>query len=606
MENSMDIKQTQKQTRTEETHAAAQTATVQAVGVNAAMQQAEQPDAVQEMRQQEITEVLPMRQALPTLPQVLQRVAAPMPEQPVPPGDMTFKQRRKLKKLDKEAKKHSEYADHVSLAITEQLKGVTAERDVETARIAEFQERAANEGRTIDGRVLKAFITGHKTDRQGNPLDEQEEEKKRNDARFLDDYSSGDLQRRLPHLERIKNEMLAVRVSPDMLTEAYMEKHAAELYDLTAKMTYFENVEEDPVNAPYFNNLPEVEKKLLKYRVDDLCGVFSNLWISMLASKGITVMGSRPSYLEEAGFHDGLVTQIPVLKETLRNMLREADRKEDELREETLMQARQQGITSFNAAVQNSMPEPALDKALGTETDYENLKSLFQEKTHEETRNGETTQYKGLIEYSDSEFAKHGESSALQAFQIRESGTEAAQKDKILRGEFFLDIQKDYVQMFRNLEDAGVDFEAMSAKFVKKSCGMGAYVSGGGIEQIHDKMLAHFQKYIEAPQGQEYVRKMISILQNAKVFQGKRELCVNFILQCLLNSYGANFSDVSKDGAYYGEHAEAARTVCKESCRNLLSLPRIIQLPDDEKAKLPPEIMRLSEQYGQMINSFND
>lgn len=270
------------------------------------------------------------------------------------------------------------------------------------------------------------------------------------------------------------------------------------------------------------------------------------------------------------------------------------------------MQARQQGITSFNAAVQNSMPEPALDKALGTETDYENLKSLFQEETHEETRNGVTTQYKGIIEYSDSEFAKNGESSALQAFQIRESGKEAAQKDKILRGEFFLDIPKDYVQMFRNLEDAGVDFGAMSAKFVKESCGLGAYVSGGGIEQIHDKMLAHFQKYIEAPQGQEYVRKMISILQNAKVFQGKRELCVNFILQCLLNSYGANFSDVSKDGAYYGEHAEAARTVCKESCRNLLSLPRIIQLPDDEKAKLPPEIMRLSEQYGQMINFFND
>ena len=119
-------------------------------------------------------------------------------------------------------------------------------------------------------------------------------------------------------------------------------------------------------------------------------------------------------------------------------------------------------------------------------------------------------------------------------------------------------------------------------------------------------MLAHFQKYIEAPQGQEYVRKMISILQSAKVFQEKRELCVNFILQCLINSYGSNYSDVSLDGAYYGEHADAVKTVCIEGCRNLLALPRIIQLPDDQKAKLPPEIMRMREQYRQLINSFND
>ena len=76
-------------------------------------------------------------------------------------------------------------------------------------------------------------------------------------------------------------------------------------------------------------------------------------------------------------------------------------------------------------------------------------------------------------------------------------------------------------------------------------------------------------------------------------------------MQCLLNSYGANYVNVSADADYYGEHAEAAKKVCMESCRNLLSLPRIVQMSDDEKAQLPPAIARLGEQYRQLIGSFN-
>lgn len=65
----------------------------------AAPVQAEQPAVVQAVRQQEITEVLPMRREavpIPTIPQVLQRRAEPM-QQPVP-GGQSFKQRRRQKK----------------------------------------------------------------------------------------------------------------------------------------------------------------------------------------------------------------------------------------------------------------------------------------------------------------------------------------------------------------------------------------------------------------------------------------------------------------------------------------------------------------------------
>ena len=573
----------------------------------AAPVQAEQPAVVQEVRQQEITEVLPMRHEavpIPVIPQVLQRRAEPM-QQPVP-GGQSFKQRRRQKKEDKRLKEqYGEHADHVSAAIKQQLDEFTVEREVELARMTSLRAEAESRDVKVDIKVLDAFITGYKTNEEGNPLNEQEVERKRKDDTFLEDYCSGDLQRRLPHLERMKNELLNIRLSPDMLTETYMERHAVELYDIVAKMTYFENVEKDPINAPFFENLPAVERKLLKYRVADICGSFSNLWVCMLASKGLTIAGSNAQYTNEKGFLDAMINEEPVMREILKNQLRELEQKEEELRQEALMEARQQGILTFNEAVQNSMPEPALDKALGTEADNESLRSLFYDEMHEELRGGEMLRVKGLIALSDYEFEKNGESSALQAFKIRESGTEAAKRDRKLRGQFFLDIPKDYVQLFRNMQDAGVDFEAMSSKFSRVSCGMGAYVSGGGIEQVHDKMFANFQKYIEAPQGQEYVQKMISILENAKVFEGKREKCVNYILQCLLNSYGANFVDVAADAAYYGEHAGAAKKVCMESCRNLLSLPRIIQLSGKAKADLPPQIARLGEQYRQLIQQLS-
>lgn len=561
-----------------------------------------QPEAMHENLQQEITEVLPMRRQVPAIPQVLQRVAEPMPEQPVPPGSLTYKQRRKLKKQDKEAKKKSIFADHVSLAIEEQLTEYFAGKAA--TGTAEAVEAATQAGVDVEERILRTFISGYRTDQQGRPLDEQEQQKKEQDEKFVADYCSGEIERRIPHLERIKNEMLKVRVSPDMLTEAYMEKHAGEVYDLASKLTCFENLQNNPVNAPYFENLPEVEKKLLDYRTKDICNAFGNLWNSVMASKGMSILNFSVRYVNAQSFYDAHMQKIPALREKLKNDLREADRKEEELRQETLMRAKAQGISDFNQAVQNSMPEPALDKTIGTEADYESLKSLIRTETHEEIRNGKKVQYKGLLELSDTEFEKNGEAPALQAFQIRESTKEAAKRDKELRGQFFTDIQKDYVKMFRNLEDAGVDFEAMSAKFERIPCGLGAYVRGGGIECIHEKMFANFRKYMEAPQAKEYVQKMISIIQDAKVFEGKKEKCVNFILQGLLNSYGANYVDVSKDAAYFGEHAQAARKVCMESCRNLLIMPRVVQMTEKDKENLPSEIKRLSEQYSQLLSAF--
>ena len=128
----------------------------------------------------------------------------------------------------------------------------------------------------------------------------------------------------------------------------------------------------------------------------------------MLASKGLTIAGSNAQYTNEKGFLDAMINGEPVMREILKNQLRELEQKEEELRQEALMEAKQQGILTFNEAVQNSMPEPALDKELGSEAEYQSLKSLFHDEIHEELRAGEKFQVKGLIELSDYEFEKTG------------------------------------------------------------------------------------------------------------------------------------------------------------------------------------------------------
>ena len=85
-----------------------------------------------------------------------------------------------------------------------------------------------------------------------------------------------------------------------------------------------------------------------------------------------------------------------------------------------------------------------------------------------------------------------------------------------------------------------------------------------------------------APQGQEYVRKMVSMLKDARVFENSKEKCIDYVLQCLLNSFGANYAQVSADQDNLGGQGEAAVIVCRESCRNLLSLPRQYRLPMTE------------------------
>lgn len=216
-------------------------------------------------RQQEKNERL-SRTATERFP-VLQTgaTASGQPQQPQAPAKESYKQRREKKRLDEEAKKATPMADHVSYHMVESLKDVHSMcRNSAAILPQELREQMGDGNR--NNRILY-YVCGHRVNKDGEPASPQDAVKRDADYQFLSDYLSGDLERRRPHLERMLEQALAVRVTPDMLTPEYLEYHAGEVNKEINMLTTFQDVYDDPINKDYFDHLPAYKKDLIESRI---------------------------------------------------------------------------------------------------------------------------------------------------------------------------------------------------------------------------------------------------------------------------------------------------------------------------------------------------
>lgn len=62
-------------------------------------------------------------------------------------------------------------------------------------------------------------------------------------------------------------QVLSADLTEDKFTTAYLEHHLGEVKTQVDRLVYFENVYKDPVNAPYFDALPQLTKDLIEQRV---------------------------------------------------------------------------------------------------------------------------------------------------------------------------------------------------------------------------------------------------------------------------------------------------------------------------------------------------
>ncbi len=199
------------------------------------------------------------------------------------PAKKTYKQRREDKRLDAVAKEKNAVMDHISLRMMEGLEEEKKihENSVEDLSSAQKETIAQNK---IDLNVLKAFSFGYKKDEKGRPEDAKLKEL---DQNFLDDYISGDLNRRRSHLNRMVSQVLGLDFTEEMFKPEYMEYHAGELREKINRLVYFEKVSKDPINKPYFDELPQHTKDLIKYRVTDRCAQVGAFFTMVCARHGV-------------------------------------------------------------------------------------------------------------------------------------------------------------------------------------------------------------------------------------------------------------------------------------------------------------------------------
>ena len=548
-------------------------------------------------------ELLPGKFKVAALPAVLERGAEPMPEQPIPAAEMTYKQRKKLKKMDEKAKARCPYADHQALQLEENM--LQYRKEIHASNAMGYAEQAKKEGRIIDGRVMGAFCQGYKTDKKGKPLNEEEAKKQQADKAFLEDYSSGDLQKRMPHLERIKNDLLKIRISPVMFTWDYISKHTSEVYSIVNRFTYFENMQKDPINKPFFEQLPEIDKKLLKVRVADMTMVTGILWSKVLALKGIAMNGMTPEFQDNVNFHRDAVDSMELLQDMLADNLEKQEQKEAEIREqerERLEAEYKQKILELNQIVSNINVEPDFSGTFGGQEaiDKMNYAAFEQERTI-----GKDT-FKGVIEHSNHSYRAQGEAGALVDLELRSSGQEMAKAHKQYLGTYFDGITKDYTQMVQTVYDAGLDFETMSSqiktKAVSEKYSQVRYATGGGVEVISNMLFTQMEQYILSPQTQQYINSMWEVFKDAEVFQKDKGKLITFFTKTLVNMYGANYQIPIVKGKF-GDDKGAVTNVLKEACRNLLTVCRTIDLEQTDYDSLPKEMKALTERCRGMIQN---
>lgn len=106
------------------------------------------------------------------------------------------------------------------------------------------------------GRVIAAFMP------QGKGDTGTAREKKRCDQ-FIKDYSSKTEVKRRPHLIRITNEMCDLAISLEMYTQDYLKDHVADMAFFMTQLSYFEDLRNDPLNAPFFQRLTERTQRKL-------------------------------------------------------------------------------------------------------------------------------------------------------------------------------------------------------------------------------------------------------------------------------------------------------------------------------------------------------
>ena len=204
---------------------------------------------------------------------------AAVPEEPVQdllPAEKSDKKVEEELKQTKAARKHNDYADYTSFNLNKQITTYYKERN--NALKGKWRDGINDENQ----RAMYAFLQGH-----ASGLFAKNAERDAADRAFIEDYTSGELERRRPYLDQAVNEILNFRLNEELFTTEYMGAHGMELIAMNEKMKSFKIMRDDPINRDYFHQLPEEQLTMLTYAMDWYPQRLADMVPAILAVKGL-------------------------------------------------------------------------------------------------------------------------------------------------------------------------------------------------------------------------------------------------------------------------------------------------------------------------------
>lgn len=250
-----------------------------------------------------------VQQQLPAAHAVAAAPGAPIQEEA--PAKKSWKERQREKKQAKIAKKNCPVGTVLTYQMATQMQRVEQGKERAMQRYQDLADR-----QNVDKRVLKAFSTPYQVDKKGRPASAEDAAAKRASDTFIEDYCSKDIQRRRPHLERMVNELLAIQFTPDMLSEHNMRQHAAQLKDFADKMVYMDNVLDDPVNKPFFDQMDPVRRERLEAGFNNIYPPFVGALTTQCDQHGVELNSGRYyGYEEMPAMEHGQVNAGPMMQQ---------------------------------------------------------------------------------------------------------------------------------------------------------------------------------------------------------------------------------------------------------------------------------------------------
>ena len=208
-----------------------------------------------------------------------------------------WKRSKNTRKARKQFK--NKHADYMTLELVNQFSGAIQQSDEQMTMLQ--QECEKNKVSIYAGTARSGLFLfqGYKTDVNGQPADEKEKEKMEANKAVIKKYGSGKLEERRPILNRLVNEALSFKLSPDMLDKEYIEHNFVEMQRKIILLGELEGLlKSDAVNKEYYESLPRSVKERLAF-MEEFHGKASFAFSFRLRQFNVTETGKFKDYTEE-------------------------------------------------------------------------------------------------------------------------------------------------------------------------------------------------------------------------------------------------------------------------------------------------------------------